>query len=233
MTTDPLAARLLEPAVMPGLEPGPLAVRPAPAGCGLVLEGDDPTLGGHVTVTLALSPDGRAAAGRIVRTRAHDREGDLPIAGVRDVGAPSAPACVVPGDYRVVFDRATTWRNPDAPVDDRDCRAMARLGPAFAVLRVEPFGDDVAISLREDAAPHGEVWPHAGATRVGPCVWRLDLASEDRSLAGDVTFAGERVTARFAARHQIVIEDGEAEELWACAATDAPATLRRLSAGAP
>jgi len=149
------SATLLEGVDMLGLSAGPIAVTADPKQCTLALRATT-AAGGDIAVDLDLDPQTSTVAGTLTRTRALVAdEKQQTIRGVRDDGPPhSDAACIVPGIYTLTFDPQVAWINEDHD-DDRDCNAAPELASPLYV-RVEPFGHELAVTLREPQAPYEE-----------------------------------------------------------------------------
>jgi hypothetical protein len=217
-------ATLDEGAAVLALDPGPLDLKLDTATCSLVL-GAKSSAVGDATMTLAVDPKTHAVTGTLVRTKAiNEKEKSTTVAGVHDGAAVKGPACVTAGIYKLGVDPKATWKNK-VPDDDRDCKDRW----IDTYVRVEPYGDTVAISNRGYDPPHGE---HSGSdkvTKIDECNANLELSGEGYELAAKVTFAADKITATASSASVQVIEDGDdGENIWDCEAKDAPLVFTRV-----
>ena len=213
---------------MLGLSAGPIAVTADPKQCTLALRATT-AAGGDIAVDLDLDPQTSTVAGTLTRTRALVAdEKQQTIRGVRDDGPPhSDAACIVPGIYTLTFDPQVAWINEDHD-DDRDCNAAPELASPLYV-RVEPFGHELAVTLREPQAPYEEAWADSTVTRGGPCTAVVDLGDGMTSATLQLTFRGDEIAGTAATTSYQIVEDGtDGENIWTCIGVDVPISGHRM-----
>ncbi len=221
-------ATLIEGVDMLGLRGGPIAVTTDPKRCTLALNATT-AAGGDIAVALALDPRTSSFTGTLTRTHAivaGDKQ--QAIHGVRDDGPPHADAaCIVPGIYELRFDPAVAWINEDRD-DDRDCSGAPDLASPLYV-RVEPFGHDLAVTLREPQLPYKEAWADSAVTRGGPCTAAVDLGDGTTSVSLELTFSGNELTGTAVTSSYQIVEDGtDGENIWTCVGANVPISGRRV-----
>jgi hypothetical protein len=211
-------ATLDEGAGVLALDPGPLDVKLDAAKCSLVLTPKSSAVG-DATMTLAVDPKTHAVTGTFVRSKAtDDKEKSTTVAGVHDGAAVKGPACIAAGIYTLGVDKKVKWKNKESG-DTRDCKDRW----IDVVVKVEPFGDPVAITNRDFEPPYGERHGSEKLAKIDECNANLELAGEGYDLTAKVTFAADKITAVASDVSVQVIEDGDdGENLWDCVAKDAP-----------
>lgn len=223
-------ATLDEEASVLALEPGPLDLKLDTAKCTLTL-GMKSRAVEDATMVLTLDPKTHAVTGTFDRKKAtDDKEKSTKVAGVHDgTTPPKGPACVTRGIYKIEIAKAAKWKNSDAS-DDRPCE-----DPWIAVnFLAEPFGDTVAVSLREFDAPYKEQWGDDKVTKTGECTADVDLQGEGFKLTAKLTFAADKITGTASLADQQIVEDGdEGENIWNCLAKDAPLEITRIDNAPP
>ena len=150
------------------------------------------------------------------------------IRGVRDDGPPhSDAACIVPGIYALSFDLAVAWSNEDRD-DDRDCSEAPYLASPLFV-RVEPFGHDLTVTLREPQAPYEDEGADSSVSRSGPCTAVVDLGDGSTSATLQLTFSGDEIAGTAATASYQIVEDGtEGENIWTCVGANVPISGHRV-----
>ncbi|MGE3768315.1 MAG: hypothetical protein AB7L94_39060 [Kofleriaceae bacterium] len=218
-------ATLDEPSGVIAMEPGPLELKTDLATCSLVLGMKSSALG-DATMTLAVDPKTHAVTGTFVRSKAtDDKEKSTAVAGVHDGAAAKGPACIAAGIYKLGVDPKAAWKNKDAE-DDRPCDADRWID---VFVKVEPYGDTVAITNRDFDPPYGERYGSDKLTKIDECTANLELSGEGYELTAKVTFATDKITATASSVSVQVVEDGDdGENLWDCVAKDAPLVFTRV-----
>ncbi len=217
-------ATLDEPAEVLALAPGPLDVKLDTAACSLLVSAKSSAVG-DATLALAVDPTTHAVTGTLARTKAIDeKEKSTTVTGVHDGAAVKGPACVASGIYKLGVDPKAKWKNKEAD-DDRDCED--RWIDVF--VRVEPYGDSVAITNRNYDPPYGENHGNDKVMKIDECSADLELSGEIYDLVGKVAFAADNVSGTARAVTVKVIEDGDAgENIWDCVALDAALVFTRV-----
>ncbi len=221
-------AALIEKVSMLALEAGPIDLQADPKQCTFSLRAKTGAAG-DLVVDVALDPRTSRFTGTLTRSRALVAdEKQQAISGVRNDGSPHAKAaCVVPGIYELRFDPAVAWVNEDRD-DDRDCSSAPELASPLFV-RVEPFGDDLAVTLREPVQPYEEAWADDSVTRSGPCAAAVDIGDGTTVVTLQLTFAGDELAGVAAAASYQIVEDGtEGENIWTCVGANVPISGRRV-----
>lgn len=218
-------ATLDEGAEVLALDPGPLDLKVDTAACTLTL-GMKSSAVQEATMALTLDPKTHAVTGTLVRTKAiKDDEKSTKVAGVHDgTTPPKGAACITRGVYKVSVAASAKWKNP-AEGDDRPC-ADPWIDEYFLV---EPFGDTVAVSLRDSTAPYGERWGDDKITKIDDCTVQAELQGEGFTLHAKLTFAADKITGVASLVDQQIVEDGDGgENIWNCASKDAPLEFERV-----
>lgn len=212
-----------EAQVMLGVDPAPLAaVTLDAAACKLNVRGTGRNAG---DIGLALEVDKATGAvkGQMTRAKGSPDELNVAVTGWRTTGAPAMPdACFVPGIYKLQIDPKATWRNPD---DDRSCKDQQ---PADIYVRIEAWGNDIAIDQVDTDPPHDQTWGDETVTRTG-CEVAFGLQSEQIELSAQLTFVGGQVIGLVkSATIQVVEGTDISEDIWSCATDNATITLVKL-----
>ncbi len=218
-------ATLDEPASVLALDPGPLDLKVDTAACTVTL-GIKSSAVQEATMALTLDPKTHAVTGTLVRKKAiKDDEKSTKVAGVHDgTTPPKGPACITRGVYKVSVAASAKWKNP-AEGDDRPCQDPW-LDEYFLV---EPFGDTVAVSLRDSSAPFHERWGDDKVTKIDDCNVQAELQGEGFTLDAKLTFAADKITGVASLVDQQIVEDGDGgENIWNCATKDAPLEFARV-----
>ncbi len=218
-------ATLDEPASVLALDPGPLDLKVDTAACTVTL-GIKSSAVQEATMALTLDPKTHAVTGTLVRKKAiKDDEKSTKVAGVHDgTTPPKGPACITRGVYKVSVAASAKWKNP-AEGDDRPCQDPW-LDEYFLV---EPFGDTVAVSLRDSSAPFHERWGDDKVTKIDDCNVQAELQGEGFTLNAKLTFAADKITGVASLVDQQIVEDGDGgENIWNCATKDAPLEFARV-----
>lgn len=217
------SATLLEPIDVLALDAGPLRLTTDPQKCQLVL-GTEGRAVGELTVSLTLDSN-TSFTGRLNRTKAHNEaEKARVIHGVRDEGPPQPDAaCVVPGIYELALDPKVAWKNSDPP-DDRSCAdAPSFVSPVF--VRVEPFGETLAVTMRDYEPPHAETWASDKLVRHGDCEITVELGDDTLQLEARLELSTDGITGTATYADYQIVEDGfEGENIWDCVGHDIPVT---------
>lgn len=221
-------ATMLEAVDMLDLPVGPIEVSRNPKDCTLEFHATT-TAAGDLTVDLALDPRTNDFTGSLTRTHVLVAEDEqAAFRGVRDDGPPHSDAtCIVPGIYELRFDPSVAWVNEDRD-DERDCSAAPDLASPLFV-RVEPFGDDVAVTMREPQPPYAEMWADSSLTRVDPCTAVVDLGDGSTSATLQLTFSGNEIAGTATTTSYQIVEDGtEGENIWTCVGANIPFSGHRV-----
>ncbi len=221
------SATVLEPIGVLAVESGPVSLRRDLDACTITVSTQSRAVG---TLTLALTLESPTRfVGELTRTQAHDPlEKRIAIRGVRDVGPPPPGAtCIVPGTYALSLDPKVAWANAD-PHDRGECdSAPTMASPIF--VRVEPFGETLAVTLRDYEPPHGEAWALDELTRDGECAAAVTLSDNMTKLSARLEFGGDEITGNATEVIHQIVEDGTAgEHLWECVGHDVPLVGVRL-----
>ena len=206
---------------------GPVATELDTKACVITLTGKSYSAG-DIRVEVVLDPRNGRVEGTLRRTKAHnEKEKNTEIAGVRDDASPSGPACIVPGMYQAVFSPDVPWVNK-AEGDDRECKDADKFGSPF-VFRVEPFGESLAVTIRESDPPYDEAWASDKLVKLSKCAATFELQADQLDLTASLEFHGATIrgTATRAAL-QRVEEWEEGEEVWDCVGKDVPLVITKL-----
>ena len=84
------------------------------------------------------------------------------------------------------------------------------------VLRVESFGSDIAVGLRESDPPFEEDHPTTTFKRLGPCKVEVTTAAENFGLKAELTIAGDTLGGPATVSYQMVEDGPEGDGLWTC-----------------
>jgi hypothetical protein len=221
-------ATLSEEVSVLGLEPGPIVFTAKPEACQFTIA-IRTTKKEEISVALTLDSKANTVSGTLEREMAFDpKDKKVEVTGVRDEGEPkSASSCVVPGLYKLEFDPKFEWKNSDEE-DDRDCsRASVFASPM--VLKLEPYGESLALTLREPDAPYDSAWPSDVLTRTSDCEVRLQLSDETTTLDSKLVLSADGITGRATKVTHQIVEDGEdGENIWDCVGENVPVTAIRI-----
>lgn len=219
-------ATLVDRVPMLELDPGPLELDAA--GCRVTV-GAHSKWAGDVEVAVTLDPESRRFSGTLSRTKAlSEDEKRVAVTGVKGPGPPRPAApCLVPGLYELALDKKVAWKNEDA-TDDRDCSYAADLASPIAV-RVEPFGDALAITRYDVDPPHEQSGASSEATSRDDCHATLALGRDVLTLEAELTFTPARIEGKATRVSYQIEEDGEeGESVWTCVASGVPLVGTRI-----
>jgi hypothetical protein len=184
---------------------------------------------GDVTLAFVLDPATNVITGTLSRTKGGELNNGAdttPISGRRDIGPPKAPPCIKPGIFALKIGK-TKWKLSQGTPRAGTCADFTDL--AHATVRVEPFGDELVID-EVDSDKHEQGFSRGKVTKKSDCEYDLELAIQDFSFAGTITFAGDKLTGTARTTRYQFFEDGEAgENLWACKASGAPIEGTRVA----
>jgi hypothetical protein len=222
------AASLLEPVSVLGLDAGPIEVTRNLEACQLIVRAEGEAVG-ELVVTLTLDSASRIS-GELTRTKAHiEADKHRGVKGVRDPGPQTSDAaCVVPGIYEVTLDPKATWAHADQPSDDQPCDDAGEWAPPI-YLRIEPYADTLAVTLREPEPPYAEGWATDELTRHGDCDVSVRVVDDIQSFSARLELAGDTLKGVADRVSYQIAEDGpEGGGFWDCVAHDVSLTATRL-----
>jgi hypothetical protein len=179
---------------------------------------------GRITAALTLDPTKGHVAGTLVRAAPRDafEEGPTPLVGVRDIGAPRTPACLVPGVYRLSVPDGFDW----ATREGRSGRCEWTKEGISVLVRIEPFGDTIVIHQLEEADEKEASAGMATVTAEGACSLKVAICTTLHSIDARRELAGDSIRARASQVRLHVDTDGDGS--WTCGVDDVPLTVERV-----
>ena len=222
------SAHLTAHDVMSVLPDGPLAL--TQDGCKATIRSTNDH-SGDVTLAFVLDPATNLVTGTLARTKngePNNGADTTPISGRHDVGPSNAPACLKAGIFELKIGKAT-WKLAQGHPSPGAGTCADYTSTAHATVRAELYGDELVIDEVE-GEKHEQSFARGKVAKKSDCDYDVELAIQDFSFAGTITFAGDKlVGSARTARYQF-FEDGEdGENAWACKAAGAPIEGTRVA----
>jgi hypothetical protein len=173
-----------------------LTIDPDPAACKLSVVAKTPR--GELLASITLDPKTQKVTGKLRMVGA--REGVV-LEGVHDprTGAPAPKhACIAPGRYQLVIPAEQAWN----PLDGGTCDAASIKVPFL----VEELGDKLSIDQLDDDG--SAAWAAEDYVETGDCSVQIQFRHRDYMTMADLTFGGDKVTAKALSARVSVIESG-------------------------
>jgi len=229
-------AQVLADQSMLGLKAGPIPLA-MDRDCTMVLTRHTKQAG-HLRITLAVAADGKVT-GQLKRSdKWHLDKAVTPIAGRRETGPRTEPACQHPGIYQLglKFSPKQKWKIEGRPGGSRgrpnpavECSYLA--SEDLVTVAIEPLGQELLVDEVHPDPPYEQSFGRGEVVRVGDCALRLSIAVTDFELQdGVLELDGDRITGTASKVKVDMFEDGtDGENLWSCHGRRIPIVGKRVA----